>query len=127
MGRVFRNEFRRIFGDIGVMLFFIALPLAYPIAYTLIYNPEVVRKLPVAVVDNSLTPQSRDLVRKASASPSIEIYSYCPNMADARKLMAEHKVFGVMEITKDYARNIGADYYCKNAKASADLAKQLLG
>lgn len=107
MGRVFRNEFRRIFGDVGVMLFFIALPLAYPIAYTLIYNPEVVRKLPVAVVDYSLTPQSRDLVRKASASPSIEIYSYCPNMADARKLMAEHKVFGVMEITKDYARNIG--------------------
>ena len=27
----------------------------------------------------------------------------------------------------DYARDIGADYYCKDAKASADLAKQLLG
>ena len=30
-------------------------------------------------------------------------------------------------LTPDYARNIGADYYCKDAKASADLAKQLLG
>ena len=30
-------------------------------------------------------------------------------------------------LTPDYDRNIGADYYCKDAKASADLAKQLLG
>lgn len=30
-------------------------------------------------------------------------------------------------LTPDYARDIGADYYCKDAKASADLAKQLLG
>ena len=30
-------------------------------------------------------------------------------------------------LTPDYARSIGADYYCKDAKASADLAKQLLG
>ena len=30
-------------------------------------------------------------------------------------------------LTPDYARNIGADYYCKDAKASADLAKRLLG
>ena len=30
-------------------------------------------------------------------------------------------------LTPDYARDIGADYYCKDAKASADLAKRLLG
>ena len=30
-------------------------------------------------------------------------------------------------LTPDYAGDIGADYYCKDAKASADLAKQLLG
>ena len=30
-------------------------------------------------------------------------------------------------LTPDYAKMIGADYYCKDAKASADVAKQLLG
>ena len=30
-------------------------------------------------------------------------------------------------LTPSYAREIGADYYCKDAKASADLAKQILG
>lgn len=107
MGRVFRNEFRLIVGDIGVLLFFIALPLAYPVTYTLIYNPEVVRKMPVAVVDDSRTTQSRDFVRKASASPAIDIYAYCNDMAEARRLMAAGDVFGIMEIPRDYARCLG--------------------
>ena len=39
MGRVFRNEFRLILGDVGVMLFFFALPLAYPVVYTSYTTP----------------------------------------------------------------------------------------
>lgn len=107
MGRVFRRELSLIVHDAGVLLFFVALPLAYPVVYTLIYNPEVVRKIPVAVVDESMTADSRYFVQKASASPGMEIYAYCPNMADARELMAEGKVFGIMQIQHDYGRNIG--------------------
>ena len=107
MGRVFRRELSLIVHDAGVLLFFVALPLAYPVVYTLIHNPEVVRKIPVAVVDESMTADSRYFVQKASASPGMEIYAYCPNMADARELMAEGKVFGIMQIQHDYGRNIG--------------------
>ena len=55
-----------------------------------------------------------------------------PNMqATIEALHAAHldckgRVGGAV-LTPDYARDIGADYYCKDAKASADLAKQLLG
>ena len=107
MGRVFRNEFRLMLHDAGVLLFFVALPLLYPIVYTLIYSPEVLRKLPVAVVDDSRTAQSRELVRRASASPSLEIYAYCADMPEAKRLMAEKKVFGVMQIPYDYAEKLG--------------------
>lgn len=105
-GRVFAATMRNVFADGGVLLFFVALPLLYPIVYTLIYNPEVVRQLPVAVVDNSMSVESREFVRRASASPTIQIYAYCPNMADAKELMARHEVFGVMYIPEDYARKI---------------------
>ena len=44
----------------------------------------------------------------------------------AAKLDCKVMVGGAV-LTPDYARDIGADYYCKDAKASADLAKQLLG
>ena len=45
---VCRREFRLVFTDAGVILFFFLLPTVYPIVYTLIYNPEVVRELTVA-------------------------------------------------------------------------------
>ena len=91
MGRVFRNELRLIVHDMGLLLFFVALPLLYPVVYTLIYNPEVVRHLPIAVVDNSRTADSRELVRRASASPSLDIYAYCNDMGEAKRLMAEKR------------------------------------
>ena len=42
--RVWRRETRLVFTDIGVLLFFFGLPIAYPVVYTLIYNPEVVKE-----------------------------------------------------------------------------------
>lgn len=118
LGRVFRNELRLITHDPAVLLFFLGLPLAYPVVYTLIYNPEVVREIPVAVVDNSRTAASRDFVRKADASPSVQIYSYCSDMAEAKAQMAEGKVFGIMQIPGSYSRNLGlgvpahVEFYC---------------
>lgn len=107
MARVFRREFSIVFSDMGIVLFFFVLPLAYPVVYTLIYNPEIVTELPIAVVDHSRTADSRYLVQSASASPAIQIYAQCSNMSEARELFADNKVFAIMEIPADYARRLG--------------------
>ena len=109
LARVCANEFSLIFHDAGVLLFFFALPLAYPIVYTLIYNPEVVEKMPVAVVDYCHSEASRDLARKAGACPAIQIYAYPANMADAKELMNSGEVFGILEIPADYDKKINRD------------------
>lgn len=106
LGLAFRREWTMIFNDVGVMLFFIALPLMYPVTYTLIYNPEIVTKMPIAVVDNSRTPSSRTLVRSLEASPSVAIYDYCADMSEAKDLFASQKVFGILEIPSEYEKNI---------------------
>lgn len=106
MALTFRNEWSIILHDMGAMLFFFALPLLYPVVYTLIYNPEIVTKMPVAVVDNSRTAASREFVRMASASPAIEIYDYCADLNEAKQLFAANKVFGILEIPRDYSRDI---------------------
>ncbi|MCM1482815.1 MAG: ABC transporter permease [Muribaculaceae bacterium] len=106
--RVWRREFHLIFSDIGVMLFFFALPTGYPVIYSLIYNPEVVTDLPVAVVDNSRTAQSRELARMIDATSAMKIYDYVPDLNAARRLMNEHKVYGILEIPEDYARRLGS-------------------
>lgn len=107
MAVAFAAEWRIVLRDMGVLIFFLALPIAYPIVYTLVYNPEVLEKLPVAVVDHSRTAESRDLIRKIGATPGVQIYDYCANLQDARRLVDENKVFGILEVEPDYAKEIG--------------------
>lgn len=104
MGRVFRQEWSLMLHDPGLLIFFLALPLVYPVVYTLIYNPEVVRDVPVVVVDDCRTPESRQLVRQASAAPAFKLYGYAANMHDAKELWAEQKVYGILHIPSDYSK-----------------------
>ena len=53
--------------DKGLLLFFGFLPFVYPVLYSLIYNPEVVREVEMIVVDHDRTPLSREMVRKIDA------------------------------------------------------------
>lgn len=105
--RVWRRETRLVFTDVGVMLFFFALPIAYPVVYTLIYNPEIVKKIDTVVVDNSRSSESRELVRELGATQGIHVVGYAANMEEARRAWMEKKCYGIIEIPSDYGRRIG--------------------
>lgn len=105
--RVWRREFRMVFTDVGVMLFFFFLTLMYPVIYTLIYNPETVRDIPIVVVDKSRTSSSRELARMIDATEQIKVYDYAPSLNDARKIQNEHDAFGILEIPEDYDKRLG--------------------
>jgi len=106
--RVWRREFSLVFGDMGVILFFFALPTLYPLIYTLIYNPEVIRDVPVVVVDNSRSAQSRRLVRMIDATEPIAIAGYAANLGEARKAMYAKECYGILEIPAGYANDLGS-------------------
>ena len=50
---IWRQEMKQVMRDEGVLIFFIIVPIAYPLLYSWIYNNETVREVPVAVVDYS--------------------------------------------------------------------------
>lgn len=121
MAGAFAAEWNIVLHDVGVLVFFVLLPIAYPIVYTLVYNPEVLRKMPVAVVDDCRTVESRKLVRDISATPAVEIYDYYPTLSEARQKVKENEVFGILRIPSDYAKQIGrgetghVTFYCDMA------------
>ena len=105
--RVWRREFRLILSDEGVLIFFLGLTIGYPLIYTIIYNPETVREIPIVVVDQSRTARSRDLTRMIDAAPAMQVYDYAPTVADARRIHNEHKAYGILLIPSDYAERLG--------------------
>lgn len=103
---IFRREFYTIFRDHGVLTFFILLTLAYPLVYTYIYSNEVVREVPVAVVDRSATPDSREFVREWDASPGVRVVAHCADLEEAKHLMWAKEIYGILDIPADYAADI---------------------
>ena len=64
-------ETKSTINDEGVLIFFLLVPLAYPLLYSWIYNNEVVREVPVAIVDLSHSTSSGEFVQDFDASPDV--------------------------------------------------------
>lgn len=104
--RSFRHELHACLTDVGVLIFFLFLPLAYPLIYSLIYNTEVTRDMPVVVVDNCRTADTREFVRHADATEAIRIAGYAANMQEAKEAMMSKNCFGILEIPRDYSQKL---------------------
>lgn len=104
VAEAFADTWHRVLHDAGALIFFIGLPFAYPIVYTLVYNPEVVREIPIVVVDHDRTATSRTLVRQFDATDGVDVIDYAPDVAHARNYIAENTAYAILEIPKGYGR-----------------------
>lgn len=107
MFEVYCREFKLVMHDVGIILFFMFLPLAYPIIYSLIYNPELVKDVDMVVVDHDRTPLSRELVRKMDACDQAHVIGYATDLNEARHAVNSHKAFAILEIPEGFERNNG--------------------
>lgn len=101
-----KTEFRTVFTDGGLLLILFGAVLIYGTLYPLIYAPEVVEELPVAVVDLDQTPPSRKLVRMLDATPEAAVRYEVQSLDEAEKLFMEREIYGVLYIPQGYERNI---------------------
>lgn len=104
---VYCREFKIVIKDPGIVLFFLFLPLAYPVIYSLIYNPEVVRDVKMVVVDNDRSSISRELVRNLDATQEAWVIGYASDLAEARHAMNSHKCFAILEIPDGFGKHLG--------------------
>lgn len=104
---VWRQELCLSMKDEGVIIFFLFLPLAYPLLYSWIYTNEVVRDVPVAVVDESNSALSREFVRKCDASPDVCVAYRAADMDEAQNLLKRQKVSGIYRLPADFATRLG--------------------
>ncbi len=103
---IWRDEMRQVVKDEGVLIFFILVPLAYPLLYSWIYNNEVVREVPVVVVDDSHTAMSRKFLRMCDASPDISIAHFAADMDEAKQLVSRHKAYAIYYIPSDFQERL---------------------
>lgn len=106
MHKSFRNTLRDIFTDGGLIIFLLVVPVIYPIIYAFIYNEEVVRDVPVVVVDGDHSSLSRDFVRRLDASPDVEVVAQANSLVEAQSLVRHRKAYGVVSLPSQMNRDL---------------------
>ena len=106
MLRIWLREYQLIFSDVGVMVIIFAIPLLYPLLYSFIYSPEVVRDMPVAVVDLSRSSESREFVRKLDATPQLRVSVSCVSMDEAIILYKKREIRGIVEVPSGFSQDL---------------------
>ena len=107
VAKVWMHEYKQIFKDEGTLLFVILVPLLYPVLYSWIYNNEVVKEVPVAVVDCSHSAMAREFVRHCDASSDVKVAYRCNSLEEAKNLVGHQKVYGVIYMPEDFGTRLG--------------------
>ncbi|MEG2613905.1 MAG: ABC transporter permease, partial [Alistipes sp.] len=103
---VVRNEFRTVFTDAGAVLILVFALLIYSTLYSLAYGTQVLRNVPIGVVDECQSATSRELVRTFNAGPNTYV-AYAPtNMEQAKTLFFDREIYGVVYIPSDYEQKL---------------------
>ena len=103
---IWYDELRLVLKDEGVLIFFVIVPLIYPLLYSWIYNNETVREVPVVVVDDSHSAMSRQFIRMCDASPDVQIKYYASDIDEAQMLMGRQIVKAIYRIPADFESNL---------------------
>lgn len=103
---VWRQELKHVFRDEGVLIFCIVVPLVYPLLYSWIYNNETVHEVPVVVVDQSNSQESREFIRMCDASPDVKVAYHAVDLDDAKSLVSRQVVKGIYFIPEDFATRL---------------------
>jgi ABC-2 type transport system permease protein len=102
----FVNEIKAAFTDGGALLILFGAAIVYPIAYSIAYKNNVLRDIPVAVVDLDKTATSRQITRMIDATDKISIACKPASLREAEDLFWDGKVKGIILVEKDFEQSI---------------------
>ncbi len=94
--KVWFDEYKNIFKDEGVIMLFIIAILVYPLIYSVAYNNELVKEIPVAIVDESNSEMSRKLISMLDATFEINVTSKTHDFQEAKIAFKESEVHGII-------------------------------
>lgn len=89
----------------GLVIFCLLVPLAYPLLYAFVYTNETVREVPIVVVDECHSQQSREFSRKVDACSEVTVM-YHTDLMQAQELLRQEKAYAIMRIPSTFSRDL---------------------
>jgi ABC-2 type transport system permease protein len=100
------GEGRRVLSDRGALLVLVGAVALYALFYPVPYLPQVLREVPVAVMDHDATALSRRLVRTADAHALVRVAERPASIAEAEALVLAGRVGGILVVPAGFERDV---------------------
>ena len=101
----FAAEYRRALGDRGAFGLLALAPIIYGLFYPQPYLGQLVRAIPIAVVDEDSSELSRRLVQNLNAHEAIQVVARPSSLAEAQAALARREVFAIVDIPAGIERD----------------------
>jgi len=102
----FVAEWRRVLAERGAFMMLVIAPVIYGIYYPQPYLNQILRKIPIVVVDNDLSELSRNIVQTLDASGAVKVAAQADTLADAHVLLDRGEAFAVVGIPPGTERDV---------------------
>jgi ABC-2 type transport system permease protein len=106
VGGAFVAEWQRVLRTRGAFILLVLAPLVYGFYYPQPYLNEILRKIPIAVVDNDLSELSRGIVQTLDASGAVKVAVRADTLGEARAALDRGEVFAVVGIPPEAERDV---------------------
>jgi ABC-2 type transport system permease protein len=106
MGSAFVAEWQRVLAIPGAFIVFVVAPLIYGIYYPQPYLNQILRKIPIVVVDNDHSEISRRIVQTLDASGATNVAIRADGLPQARATLDRGEAFAVVDIPPNTERDV---------------------
>lgn len=103
---IIRTEFKTIAGSFAIVLVLMGGIFMYGLLYNYMYAPDLVRNVPVVVVDNSETALSREYIRLLNATPQVDVIATGEDNVQAKELMKMDEAAGILYLPYDFSDRV---------------------
>ena len=100
------RELRAIAASYSVVLVLVGGVFAYGVLYNYMYAPNVVREVPLVVVDHSQSALSRRYASLLDATPEVAVAYHAADMPEAKRLLAAGEAYGILYLPADFERSV---------------------
>jgi ABC-2 type transport system permease protein len=106
ISRAFAGEYVRVLRDKGAFGLIIVGPLIYAALYPQPYVGQLLRSIPIGVVDDDNSEISRTIVQSLNADEAIRVTLRPLNLSEAQAAIGRRDIFGVVQIPAGTERDV---------------------
>ena len=104
--KIISNEFRAIGTNIPILIVLILGNVGYGFLYNLLYNTNVYKEAPIAIVDMSQSDLSQHFIDYIDATQQVKVVSKTMNFDEAKRMLIEREIVGFLYIPSELKEKI---------------------